>query len=150
MAKDNNNSRINQILENLSSAASVAADGVSDAVQSAGNVVSGKYDNFKLNMELNRLQDEQEQIFSDIGRTMFKLQCSDPTEEKENANELVDVQQEVDHLLLLADQKQQEIDFTADQIFKLSGNVVCEDCGKVCSGKDVFCSCCGSKLPKKG
>lgn len=146
MGEDNN--RIHQIIANLSSAASVAVDGMGDAVQNAGNVVSGKYDSIRMNIELNRLQDEQEGLFANIGRIMFKLQGGKAAIE-DNAEQVVDAQQEVDRLLLLADQKQQEIDLCATRIFNNSGNVVCEGCGKVSSGKDVYCPRCGTKLPKK-
>lgn len=147
MAEENN--RIHQIIANLSSAASVAVDGVNDAVQNAGNVVTGKYDGIRMNMELNRLQDEQEGLFADIGRIMFKLQGGKAAGMEDDATQMVDAQQEVDRLLLLADQKQQEIDLCAARIFRNSGNVVCAGCGKVSAGKDTYCPSCGTKLPKQ-
>lgn len=146
MAEEN---RIHEILANLSSAASVAADGVSDAVQNASSVVSSKYDSLKMNIELNRLQDEQDDIFADIGRTMFRLQSGKIVSGSEEQEELINTQQKVDLLLLQADQKQQEIDLIAERIFKNSGSVVCENCGKICTSKDEYCGRCGTKLPKK-
>lgn len=150
MSNDNKDNRINQILANLAAAAATAADGVSDAVHSAGQVVGEKYDIVKLNVELTRLQDEQKKLFADIGRTMFLIQAGSVAEsaETEGETELDEAQNTVDRLLLLADQKQQEIDLVADRLFKLNGNVVCVVCGKVCNGKDAYCSACGAVLPK--
>lgn len=149
MSKDNKDNRINQILASLATAASTAADGVSDAVQTAGQVVGEKYDAVKLNVELARLQEDQKKLFSDIGRTMFMIQSGAVVAGNEESGELVDAQQTIDRLLLLADQKQQEIDLAADRLYKLNGNVVCNICGKVCSGKDVYCAACGAKLPSE-
>ncbi|MDL2325294.1 hypothetical protein LJC61_09170 [Ruminococcaceae bacterium OttesenSCG-928-A16] len=148
MPKDNKDNRINQILASLAAAATSAADGVTDAVHTAGQVVGEKYDAVKLNIELARLQEEQKKLFADIGRTMFMIQAGTIADSADTDSELVDAQQTVDRLLLLADQKQQEIDLTADRLFKLNGNIVCNVCGKVCSGKDSFCSACGAKLPE--
>ena len=102
----------------------------------------------KLNIELSRLQDEQTKLFADIGRTMFMIKSGgfDSTVETEDA-EVVDAQQVIDRLLILADQKQQEIDDISKRLKKLSGAKVCVVCGKVCDTKDVFCSGCGAKLP---
>lgn len=145
MADDKN--RINQILESLASAASVAADGVSDAVQNAGNAVGGKYDEFKASTELKKLQSEQEDIFVEIGRTMYNLQSSN-TSTNPQATELIDTQQLVDQLLIEAEQKQHEIDAIQKKLSKYTKGVVCSKCGKVCTTKDDYCSACGTKLEK--
>lgn len=148
MSKDKKDNRINDILSHLASAAYAAADTVSDAMQTTGQAVGEKYDAMKLNIELSRLQDEQTKLFSDIGRTMFMIKSGgfDSTVETEEA-EVVDAQQVIDRLLILADQKQQAIDDISKRLKKLSGAKVCVVCGKVSDNKDVFCAGCGAKLP---
>lgn len=152
MNKDKKDSRINEILTHLACAASAAADSVSDVVQSTGQVVGDKYDVVKLNIELARLQEEQRKLFSDIGRTLFLVKsgevAADPTPEEAIEPEVSDAQQTIDRLLLLADQKQQEIDDITLRLKKLNGATVCIICGKVADSKDIFCSVCGAKLPK--
>lgn len=145
MTRMDKNSKINQILAHLAGAASAAADGVSGAVHSAGTAVAEKYDAIKLNVELNRLQAEQKVLFEDIGRTMFLIQAG--AFNRDTKGEVVDAQQMVDRFLLLADQKQQEIDLISERLHELNGEKVCPVCGKVCKPEDTFCSACGAQLP---
>lgn len=148
MSKKNN--AINQILAHLANAAAAAADGVTDAVQSAGQVVGEKYDSVKLRIELSRLQSEQKKLFADIGRTMYLIQSGElAADEKTEEGEIIDAQQTVDRFLLLADQKQQDIDLVADRLSKVSGDKVCTVCGNISDAKDVFCPACGAKLPSE-
>ena len=142
---DNRNSRINQILAHLAGAATVAAGGVSDVMSTAGKAVSNKYDSVKVGIELSRLQEEQQNLFADIGRTMYKIKSG--TYEVGGEDDAVDGQQMVDKLLFMADQKQQEIDLAVEKLGKLTGNKICPTCGKVCDVEDIFCSACGAKLP---
>lgn len=144
---DNKNNRVSQILAHLADAASSAATGVSDAVQSAGQAIGGKYDSVKLNFELGRLHDDQEKLFADIGRTMYLIQSGAFSSEPEGTAPLVDAQQTIDTLLLQADQKQQDIDLAAERLNKLNGSKVCPVCAKISNGKDIFCSACGARLP---
>lgn len=137
--------RIHQILAHLADAATTAADGMSDAMHSAGTAVGDKYSALKLNIELSRLQEEQRKLFCDIGRTMFLIQSGGAG--ADNGNEMVDAQQTVDRLLLLADQRQQEIDMVSQKLNSLNGDKVCTACGQVCHEVDTFCSSCGAKLP---
>lgn len=145
---DNKDTRINQILAYLAKAATTAADGVNDVVQSAGSAVGDKYTTFKLNMELSRLQSEQEQIFEDIGRTMLMVKTG-AFSQKNADGEVIDGQDTVDKLLALAEEKQAEIDKTAQEINNLSGQNVCPVCSNVCQPKDCYCSVCGTKFPEK-
>ena len=145
---DNKDSRINQILSYLAKAASTAADGVNEVVQSAGSAVGDKYSTFKLNMELSRLQTEQEQMFEDIGRTMFMVKTG-AFDQKTAEGEVIDGQDTVDKLLGLAEEKQAEIDDTAKKVSDLSGDAVCPVCSNVCEPKACYCSACGTKLPEK-
>lgn len=140
------NDRVHQILAHLASAASVAADGVSGAVQNAGKSVSNKYDIVKLNIEINRLQDDQKKLFADIGRTMFLIK-SDVLEGEGEDSPVAEAQKTIDNLLLIADQKQKDIDALSDRLSRLNGSRVCGICGKVASVDDMYCSACGAKMP---
>lgn len=143
---DNNDKRIEQILNQITSAASAAASGVSDAMQNAGLKVGEKYDVMKVSIELSRIQDEQKKLFTDIGRTLYLIKSSSTTNLDSAQSQLKDAQKTVDRLLLIADQKQQEIDYLAERLAKLNGSKICNVCGKIMPGKDIFCSSCGSKL----
>lgn len=146
--KDKRSKSINDILTHLAEAATAAADGVSDVMHSAGQLVGEKYSSLKLNAELTRLQDEQNKLFNNIGRTMYLIQTSssfdDTTLQQAQMN---DAKQTIDKLLLLADQKQQEIDYVTERLRKLNGAKVCYVCGCVCEASDTFCKVCGEKLP---
>lgn len=152
MPEDNNNNNVNSILAHLANAANVAADGVSDAFHSASHAVNGKYDQLRLNMDLSRLKDEQAKVFQDIGHTMFMIKSGAFIEEKASAepgtekNSMTDAQDTIDQLLVLADQKQQEIDLLSERINKVTGNQVCPVCGKTSTNKEAYCSSCGTKL----
>lgn len=144
-----NESHINKIISHLASAATTAADGVGCAVKAAGQVVNDQYDRLKLNMDMTRLQQEQEKLFTEIGRCMYNLQAGKfETEATTEEGKAIDAQQEVDQLLQVADEKQQEIDLTAEKLHKLSGVAVCPNCAKVVDKEDTFCSACGEKLPE--
>ena len=56
-------SNVNKILQNIVNTATLAADEAKAAVHSAGKAVAGKYDEVKMNIELARLSDEQEDVF---------------------------------------------------------------------------------------
>lgn len=145
-------SRINQILAHLSSAAGLAADGVSDAVRTAGAAMNDKYDSFKAGFEVTRLQDEQKAIFTNIGQTMFMIKqgafTNNPTDDEGNE---IDPQELVDDLLSQAVVKQGEIDLAIARKneAKAKGDMACPTCGKTAAPKDVFCSACGAKLPER-
>lgn len=145
MSKDNN--AIQQIIESLANAATAAASTVGSAAQKAGKAVGEKYDVVKMKLELNRLQSEQRNVFADIGRTMFLLQNGGFS--AENGQSPTDAQQLIDQLLLLADEKQQNIDALSEAMSRLSGNVVCVVCGRVCNVEDSYCPNCGAKLPSE-
>ena len=56
-------SNVNKILQNIVNTATLAADEAKAAVHSAGKAVAGKYDEVKMNIELARQSDEQEDVF---------------------------------------------------------------------------------------
>lgn len=142
-----NKDRINQILHHIASVASTAADGVSGAVQQAGNAVSSKYDEAKLTMEIRRHQDEQNKLFADIGRTLSMIK-SGIFDEDSKDQQVIDAQQTIDKLLLLTDQKQQEIDFAVQRLNKLNGAKLCPVCGKISTSSDPYCPACGTRMPE--
>lgn len=147
--------KISQLLQDLSEAAANAADSVSAAVQSAREAVSEKYDTVKLNLELNRLEDQQEDIFSDIGRMLFlmhtgKVQDNVVTDEGDKTP-----QQVIDALLVNAEQMQQQIDAVEEKLgveleqeeaVQPADGTPCPSCGHVCRPDDVFCAACGGRL----
>lgn len=147
--------KISQLLQDLSEAAANAADSVSAAVQSAREAVSEKYDTVKLNLELNRLEDQQEDIFSDIGRMLFlmhtgKVQDNVVTDEGDKTP-----QQVIDALLVNAEQMQQQIDAVEEKLgveleqeeaAQPADGTPCPSCGHVCRPDDVFCAACGGRL----
>lgn len=145
---NNNSSRIQQIIAHLAGAASVAADGVTDAVQTASNAVGDKYDSMKLTIEIHKLQEEQSKLFAEIGRALFMVKTSEPPQTSEDETQVADAQGEIDQLLDSAIQKQSEIDEASDKLAKLNNNKVCAKCGKNCDDKDLFCSSCGAELPQ--
>lgn len=144
-----NKSRIQQIMAHLASAASTAADGVSEAVHSAGDAVGEKYSAFKLGVEINRLHDEQNQLFANIGRTMYMIHTGAiPTEPDVDDGEMADAQGTVDSLLALAAEKQRAIDEAEEKLQKLNGQKACAVCGTVAEPKDKYCAQCGTPLPQ--
>lgn len=141
-------SRINQILAHLASAASIAGNGVSEAVNTAGDKVEEKYSEFKLKIEVTRLKDELDKLFANIGRTMYMIHIGALREGHTTEDGTVmDVQQTVDNLLKLAVEKQAEIDAATEKLCKTSGKKTCPVCHKVANTGDKHCSECGAKLP---
>jgi rubrerythrin len=132
--------KIQQIIGHIAGVASVAAGGVSEAVQSAGTVVSHKYDALKLNAEMARLREEQRNIFTEVGRAMFLVQSGGDSDV---------AQQSIDELLLQAEQLEAGMKDVPEKLYALSGEQVCPVCGHVCKADDIFCSACGAKLPEK-
>ena len=104
------NSNINAILQNIVSTAAMAASEAKTAVRSAGKVVAEKCDEVKLNVELLRLTEQQEDVFSDIGRMLFLLHTGVVTETVTSDAGEKTPQQVIDSLLVGAEQLQQEMD----------------------------------------
>lgn len=136
----NNDSHINKIISHLASAATTAADGVGCAVKAAGQAVGSQYDRFKLNMDLAKLKQEQDELFTEIGHSLYQL--------KNGNGEGAATQQQVDDLLEMAAEKQKEIDLTLEKLNSISGVTLCPNCAKVVDKEDIFCSACGTKLPE--
>ena len=141
---DNNN--VNKILQNIVNTASIAADEAKAMMHSAGRAVAGKYEEVKMNLELSRLEDAQEDVFSDIGRMLFLMHKGTVkdtvmTDEGERSP-----QQVIDELLVSAEQYQQQMDVIAEKLTANSDEKVCPKCGRICGEHDAFCAVCGEKL----
>lgn len=147
--------KISQLLQDLSEAAANAADSVSAAVQSARDAVSEKYDTVKLNLERSRLEDQQEDIFSDIGRMLFLMHTGKVTDTVVTDEGDKTPQQVIDALLVNAEQVQQQIDAVEEKLgvelekeeaVPPADGAPCPSCGHLCSPDDVFCAACGGRL----
>ena len=131
-------SNVNKILQNIVNTATLAADEAKAAVHSAGKAVAGKYDEVKMNIELARLSDEQEDVFSDIGRMLFLMHTGavkDTVMSDEGEKS--------------AEQVQQEMDIITDKLTVCRNEKVCPCCGRICGEHDAFCAVCGTRLSEE-
>lgn len=140
------NSNINGILQNIVSTAAMAAVEAKTAVRSAGRAVAEKYDEVKLNVELLRLTEEQEDVFSDIGRMLFLLHTGVVTDTVMSDAGEKTPQQVIDSLLVNAEQLQQEMDVITGRLAVECDEKRCPECGHGCGAHDAFCAACGAKL----
>ncbi len=140
------NSNINAILQNIVSTAAMAASEAKTAVRSAGKVVAEKCDEVKLNVELLRLTEQQEDVFSDIGRMLFLLHTGVVTETVTSDAGEKTPQQVIDSLLVGAEQLQQEMDVITGRLAAVCDERICPECGRSCGVDDVFCAACGARL----
>lgn len=140
------NSNINAVLQNIVSSAAIAASEAKTAVRSAKKAVAEKYDEVKLHVELLRLTEEQENVFSDLGRMLFLLHTGVVTDTVMSDEGEKTPQQVIDALLVSAEQLQQEMDVIADKLAITSDERICPECGRICGEYDVFCAVCGTRL----
>lgn len=140
------NSNINAVLQNIVSTAAMAASEAKTAVRSAGKAVAEKYDEVKLSVELLRLTEEQEDVFSDIGRMLFLLHTGVVKDTVMSDEGEKTPQQVIDALLVNAEQLQQEMDVITGRLAVACDEKICPECGRVCGGHDVFCAECGARL----
>ncbi|MBD5093333.1 MAG: hypothetical protein HDT26_03400 [Subdoligranulum sp.] len=141
------NSNINAVLQNIVSTAAMAASEARTAVRSAGKAVFEKYDKVKLSVELLRLTEEQENVFSDIGRMLFLMHTGVVTDTVMSDEGEKTPQQVIDALLVSAEQLQQEMDVITDRLaVEDDDERICPECGRICDGGDVFCAVCGTRL----
>lgn len=143
---NNNNSRIQQIIAHLAGAASIAADGVTDAVHTAGNAVGEKYDSIKLTVEIRKLQDEQNKLLADIGRALFIVKNGSVPDSTESNADVSDAQAEIDRILELAAEKQVEIDTASQKLTELQGTKTCHNCNSRTDPANKYCPSCGASL----
>ena len=126
-----------------------AAAGARSAVMNAKEAIGEKYDNVKLNMELNQLDEKQENVFSDIGRMMFLMHTGKLKDTVMTEDGPKTPQQVIDSLLLTAEQVQQEIDALEAKLGEDGEELsclTCPKCGNVCFEGDHYCSACGEHL----
>lgn len=139
-------SNVNKILQNIVNTATLAADEAKAAVYSAGKVVAGKYDEVKMNIELARLSDEQENVFSDIGRMLFLIHTGTVKDTVMSDEGEKSPQQVIDALLVSAEQIQQEMDVITDKLTVCRNEKICPCCGRICAEQDAYCAVCGTRL----
>ena len=142
-------SNVNKILQNIVNTATLAADEAKAAVHSAGKAVAGKYDEVKMNIELARLSDEQEDVFSDIGRMLFLMHTGAVKDTVMSDEGEKSPQQVIDALLVSAEQVQQEMDVITDKLTVCRNEKVCPCCGRICGEHDAFCAVCGTRLSEE-
>ena len=139
-------SNVNKIMQNIVNTATLAADEAKAAVHSAGKAVAGKYDEVKMNIELARLSDEQENVFSDIGRMLFLMHTGAVKDTVMSDEGEKSPQQVIDALLVSAEQVQQEMDVITDKLTVCRDEQICPCCGRICGEHDAFCAVCGTRL----
>lgn len=136
----------NNILKMVQDFADKAADGAMNAMHSAGKAVAETYDSVKVNVERSRLENQQEEIFADMGRMLFLMQTGVVKDTVGTDDGDKTPQQVIDALLVEADQCQQQIDALKEK--ETISAPVCSHCGRVCDEHDAFCAVCGTKLPE--
>jgi len=137
---------IGQTLQNIVNSAAQAAGEAKTAVRAAGKNVAGKYDTVKLRLELARLEDAQEDIFSDLGRMLFLIHTGAVGETVQSDEGEKTPQQVINALLIEAEQLQQEQNLITEKLKIESDARLCPCCGRLCGESDRFCAVCGTRL----
>lgn len=138
---------VRKMLQAIASTAQEAADEAKERMYSAGQSLSDKYDAAKLNLALSRTKGEQERIFTDMGRIQFLMNTGKYLDFEA---EHITPKQIMDHLMIAAEQKQQEIDRIRERLEKVSGtSQYCPSCGRRCEEDAKFCPECGTALVTK-
>ena len=154
-------SNMTRILQELTGAARDAADKAMAAASAAKDAVSEKYDAVKMALEYSRLEDQQEDVFSDIGRMMFLLHTGKVKDTVATDDGPRTPQQVIDALLLNAEQLAQQMDAIEEKLAleeedeededgqeTFQAMAPCPHCGHLCAEGDHFCSACGGALPE--
>ncbi|MDO5603192.1 MAG: zinc ribbon domain-containing protein [Oscillospiraceae bacterium] len=136
---------IKKLLREVGRTASFAADEAKSAMGNAGKAVSNTADLAKANLQLLNLRADQEDIFAEIGKTMYLLNSgalkNDAAQEDGGEAGL-----KINRLLMKAAEKQSEIDYYTEKLAQRKGGRSCPACGKKCREDDAFCPSCGQKL----
>lgn len=139
--------RINQILHELASTAADAAAGARAVVMNAKETLGDTYDTVKLNLAWSRLDEEQEHLFSDIGRMLFLIHTGRIGDTVMSDEGEKSPQQVIGALLLNAEQIQQQLDALELKLGERAPcGPICTQCGKHCMAGDRFCHACGALL----
>lgn len=96
-----------------------------------------------------RLSDEQEDVFSDIGRMLFLMHTGAVKDTVMSDEGEKSPQQVIDALLVSAEQVQQEMDVITDKLTVCRNEKVCPCCGRICGEHDAFCAVCGTRLSEE-
>lgn len=132
-----------KMLAAIAVTAQEAADEAKEKMHSAGQTLSDKYDEAKLNLAFSRTKTEQERIFTDMGRILFLMDTGNAQPEDTSTAP----KQILSHLMVAAEQKQQELDRLRERLEKLNTGKKCPSCGNRCEDDDRYCHSCGAKLP---
>lgn len=131
-----------KMLAAIAVTAQEAADEAKEKMHSASQTLSDKYDEAKLHLAFSRTKTEQERIFTDMGRILFLMDTGSAEAEDGSASP----KQILSHLMVAAEQKQQELDRIRERLEKISTGKHCPVCGKRCEDDDKYCHACGAKL----
>lgn len=136
---------IKKLLREVGRTASAAADEAKSAMGNAGKAVSNTADTARANLQLLTLRADQEDIFAEIGKTMYLLNSgalkSDALQEDGGEAGV-----KINRLLMKAAEKQSEIDYYIEKLAQRKNGKPCPACGKKCRDEDTFCPSCGQRL----
>lgn len=137
---------VNRILQEIANTAAVAADEAKAAARSAGKAVSSRYDVIKMNIDLVRLQSEQEELFSETGRILFMMHTGMAKDIVMTDDGEKSPQQAIDELLVQSEQLEQEMAVLEEKLGDVKNVKVCPKCGRICDEHNMFCAICGENL----
>ncbi|MDD3428486.1 MAG: hypothetical protein PHG02_00585 [Oscillospiraceae bacterium] len=138
---------VKKFLKSISYTATIAAEEAKAAVQSAGKAINQKTELAKMNVELLGLQADMEEIFCELGRTLFLMNTGSYNSVLHGEADTEEpARHRINTLLVQAGEKQQEIDFLNAKVKTTKGINICPVCERACEDEDVFCPACGAKL----
>jgi len=136
-------SSVKHFWNEMTERASAVAEGAKDAVNDAGRFVGEKKNSAMLYIDLARLKNDCEEIYSEIGRTFYRMNSGRWPKEGETA------EHRIEGLLAEVDVKEMQIRAINTKLFELSGKTNCPACGKSCQADAAFCPACGAKLTRQ-
>lgn len=136
---------LRKILRDIGHTAATAADEGKKVIGKTGKAVSDKADIAKSSLQLLNLRADQEDIFAEIGKTIYLLH-SGAMPNDVDAEGGSETEATINRLLIKAAEKQSEMDYYTEKLAQLKGQRTCPVCGKKCRDDDIFCAGCGKKL----
>ncbi|MCI6639252.1 MAG: zinc ribbon domain-containing protein [Pygmaiobacter massiliensis] len=126
-----------KLFSDMAQKAAAAADEAREVLSDAGRTVGEKADIAKLSLELSRLKNEQEAVFTKIGRAFY---------EQQSAAQATEDAPHMETLLAQASEKELLIRELSSRIAQISKKTECPSCHTVCSADAAFCPACGAPL----